>query len=136
LNVKEKKLKMRILIADDEASLLRTMAFTLKRKDLTVDTVNDGRMAYDKIFDNWDGKDYYDLLITDIEMPGLSGLELIKNIRKAEIEIPILAITGFGDMDLTIELMRAGCNDYLDKPFCMQELIDRVSGLLGITANQ
>ena len=123
-------MKKRILIADDEVALLRTMAFTLKRKGFDVDIVEDGENALKKIMKTYQNNKLYDLIITDIQMPGLSGLELISKTREAGINTPILAITGFGNMNMVVELMRAGCKDYLDKPFSMKEFIDRVSKLL------
>jgi phosphoserine phosphatase RsbU/P len=124
------KLKKRIFIADDEVTLLHTMAFTLKRKGFEVEIAEDGESAYKKILETYQNNQLYDLIITDIQMPGLSGLELILKIREAGINTPILAITGFGNMNMVVDLMRAGCKDYLDKPFSMKDFIDRISKLL------
>jgi len=123
-------LKKRIFIADDEVTLLHTMAFTLKRKGFEVEIAEDGESAYKKILETYQNNQLYDLIITDIQMPGLSGLELILKIREAGINTPILAITGFGNMNMVVDLMRAGCKDYLDKPFSMKDFIDRISKLL------
>jgi len=123
-------LKKRILIADDEAALLHTMAFTLKRKGYEVETAIDGESAYKKIMEKYFNDKLYDLLITDIQMPGLSGLELVKKIRQTGIKTPILAITGFGNKKISAELLRAGCEDYLDKPFSMNEFINHISKIL------
>lgn len=123
-------MKKRILIADDEAALLHTMAFTLKRKGYEVVIVEDGKSAYKKTMETYQNDKLYDLIITDIQLPGLSGSELILKIREAGINTPILAITGFGNMNMAVDLMRAGCNDYLDKPFSMNEFINRILKLL------
>ena len=123
-------MKKRIFIADDEVTLLHTMAFTLKRKGFEVEIAEDGESAYKKILETYQNNQLYDLIITDIQMPGLSGLELILKIREAGINTPILAITGFGNMNMVVDLMRAGCKDYLDKPFSMKDFIDRISKLL------
>ena len=128
--LRKKKLKKRILIADDEVTLLHTMAFTLKRKGFDVDIVENGESAYNKVMESNQNSKFYNLIITDIQMPGLSGLELISKIREAGIQTPILAITGFGTMNMVVELMRAGCKDYLDKPFTMNEFIERITKLL------
>jgi DNA-binding response OmpR family regulator len=125
-----KKLKKRILIADDEAALLRTMAFTLRRKGYETKTFTDGRSAYEEIQRSHHNNTLYDLIITDIQMPELSGVELIKKIREAGINIPVLAITGFGNKQLFNNLEKFGCNDILDKPFHMNEFLDRISQLL------
>ncbi len=123
-------MKKRILIADDERALLHTMAFTLKRKGFDVETAEDGETAYKKIIDTYQNNKLYDLIITDIQMPGFSGLELVSKIREAQINTPILAITGFGNKNMEAELLRAGCKDYLDKPFSMNEFIDHISKIL------
>ncbi len=123
-------LKRRILIADDEKALIQTMAFTLKRNGYDVKTEVDGWSAFASIVSANLSDAPFDLLITDIQMPGLSGLELILKLREAEILIPILVITGYGNMELVVKLLRAGCMDYLDKPFEVQDLLDRVSHLL------
>ncbi len=123
-------MKKRILIADDEAALLKTMAFTLKRKGFEAITFENGQSAYNEIKEAFQDNKLYNLIITDIQMPGLNGLELIKKIRESGITTPILAITGFGNKKMVLDLMRAGCNDYLDKPFSMNEFINRISKLI------
>jgi len=123
-------MKKRILIADDEAVLLHSMAFTLKRKGFDVEIFEDGESAYVKIMETHLNDKHYDLIITDIQMPGLSGLELISKIIETGIDTPILAITAFGNMNIAVDLMKGGCVDYLDKPFSMKEMIDRISKLL------
>ncbi len=123
-------MKKRILIADDEAALLKTMAFTLKRKGFEAITFENGQSAYNEIKEAFQDNKLYNLIITDIQMPGLNGLVLIKKIRESGITTPILAITGFGNKKMVLELMRAGCNDYLDKPFSMNEFINRISKLI------
>ncbi|MFC1898563.1 response regulator [Candidatus Cloacimonadota bacterium] len=123
-------MKKRILIADDEAALLRTMAFTLRRKGYETKTFTDGRSAYEEIQKSIHDKSLYDLIIADIQMPELSGVELIKKIRESGITIPILAITGFSNKQLISNLVKSGCYDVLDKPFQMNEFLDRISKLL------
>jgi len=124
------KNKKRILIADDEAALLRTMTFILKRKGYETVAVDNGRSAYNKILETYKNKNPFDLVITDIQMPGLSGIELTKKLSEDGITVPILAITGYGNMAMVVKLMRAGCKDYLDKPFSMQELMGRITEIL------
>jgi len=124
------KHKKRILIADDEVTLLQTMAFTLKRKGFETVIVNNGNTAINKIKETYSNNESYDLIITDIQMPGMSGLQLIEKINALDITVPILAISGYGNMSLVVDLMRAGCKDYLDKPFSMQEFINHITELL------
>ena len=123
-------MKNKILIADDEAALLSTMAFTLKRKGYETYTFIEGRSAYEEIINSFQNNKLYDLIITDIQMPGLSGMELTRKIREAGIETPVLAISGFGNKKMLDNLTKLGCNDYLDKPFHMNEFLDRISKLI------
>jgi len=120
----------RILIADDEVALLKTIAFTLKRKGYATSSFKDGKSAYEEIMKSFENNELYDLIITDIQMPGISGLELIRKIRGSGIETPILAISGFGNKKMVVDLMRSGCQDYLDKPFSLNELLERISKLI------
>jgi DNA-binding response OmpR family regulator len=124
------KVKKKILIADDEAALLRTMAFTLRRKGYETKAFTDGRNAYEEIQKSHHNNKLYDLIITDIQMPELSGVELIRKIRESGVNIPILAITGFSNRQLVNDLEQSGCNEILDKPFHMNEFLDRISQLL------
>lgn len=73
---------------------------------------------------------HFDLLITDIQMPGMTGLELINEVNLMGINLPILVITNYGTRKLIIELMREGCMDYLDKPFTTKEFTNRVARVL------
>jgi DNA-binding response OmpR family regulator len=123
-------MKKRILIADDEVTLLHSMAFTLKRKGFDVEIFEDGESAFLKIMETHQNDKQYDLIITDIQMPGLSGLELISKINATGINTPILAITAFGNMNMVADLMKGGSIEYLDKPFSMKEMIDRILKLL------
>ena len=123
-------MKKRILIADDEAALLKTMAFTLKRKGYETKTFIDGIGAFEEITEEFKNNLLYDLIITDIQMPEMSGEKLIMKIREAGIETPILAISGFGNKKIVENLNGLGCNDFLDKPFYMNEFLDRISKLL------
>ena len=72
-----------------------------------------------------------DLLILDIQMPGVTGMELLDDLNRLRIEIPVFVITGYGDKAMVVELLRRGCREYLDKPFEDQEFLCRVASCFG-----
>jgi two-component system CheB/CheR fusion protein len=118
-----------ILVADDERNALLTMQFILEVADYRVSIAENGREALDKILKAKDNNNPVELLITDIQMPYLTGLELIDELNRLGINIPVLAITGYGDKELVSELIRKGCNKCLDKPIDDEELVECVAML-------
>ena len=122
--------KKHILVADDEYNTLLTMQFILEVADYRVTTAEDGREALDKILKAREGGNPFDLLITDIQMPGLTGLELLDELSRLKINIPLLAITGYGNRELVTELIERGCDKCLDKPIDDEELVKCVAELL------
>jgi phosphoserine phosphatase RsbU/P len=119
--------KKHILIADDEQNTLMTLQFILEVADYRVTTADNGREALDKVLDSGSP---VDLLITDIQMPGLTGLELMDELNRLKIGVPFLAITGYGNKELIAELTSRGCHKYLDKPIDEEELVECVAMLL------
>ena len=119
-----------ILVADDEQNTLLTMRFILEVANHKVTTAENGQEALGKILKAKNNGRPVDLLITDIQMPCLTGLELIDELNRLGIDIPILVITGYGNEELVMELTRKGCNQYLDKPIDDEELVERVAMLL------
>ncbi|MFA5928770.1 MAG: sigma-54 dependent transcriptional regulator [Candidatus Margulisiibacteriota bacterium] len=113
----------RILIVDDEASILHSFRRILKDKGYDVFTAQNGEEAIIQAT----AADF-NLIIMDINMPGVNGLEAFKKIKLAKPKIPIIMMTGFGSTEITIETMRMGAYDYVTKPFDVNEitsLIDR-----------
>jgi len=110
----------RILLADDEPALLRSVTYALSREGFQVDTVVDGRSALDA-----SRAERYDLAILDIQMPEVNGLEVCRQIR-ASSTLPIILLTARdSEMDTVIGL-EAGADDYVSKPFSVAELVGRV----------
>ncbi len=125
-----RKRKKHIVVADDEENMLRSFEFILEAADYKVSSATDGREALSIIREARKNRQPVDLLITDLLMPGMSGTELIAELRAARIDIPVLVITGHGSKEALVELMRLGCNDYLDKPIEDEELLNRISQLI------
>lgn len=116
---------MIILIVDDDLELLDQLGKALERKQYTVETASDGEEALDKIFSIT-----YDLILLDIMLPRLDGLSVLKEIRQAEFNIPVLMLTARSDVEDRVKGLNYGADDYLAKPFSMAELMARIRALL------
>ena len=114
----------RILLADDEPTLIRSVTYALKRDGYDVDTVTDGMAALEAARSN-----EHDLAIVDIMMPRMSGLDVCRQIRRESV-LPIILLTA-RDSELDVVLgLEAGADDYVSKPFSLAELASRVAALL------
>lgn len=123
---------MNILIIDDETYLLEKLQSLLTSEHYTVMTATDGRQGLKKIF-----SDTYDLILLDIMLPGMNGLEILKEVRTAGIATPVLMLTAKGDIEDKVVGLNLGADDYLAKPFSTAELMARVRALIrrGNTGN-
>ena len=126
----ENMAKEHILVVDDEQNMRNTLVFILETANYYVTTAAEGRSALEEILAAREGDRPVDLLITDMRLPGLTGLQLIDELNYLKIKIPVLVITAYGDRALLLELERTGCADYLDKPFDYKELVRRVDSLM------
>ncbi|CAN5131717.1 N/A [soil metagenome] len=113
---------MKILIAEDEITLLKTIEFRMKKDGHTVLLTQDGREAISKI------EEFNpDLIITDIMMPFASGLEIIQAVKKISSKnIPVIVLSGMGQENVVLEAFQLGAADYITKPFSPNELSVRV----------
>ena len=121
---------MKILAVDDEPDLLEQLQETLIRQKYDVDTADDGESALDKLFDK-----EYDLVILDIMLPKANGLEILREIRKAKIDTPVIMLTAKGTVEDKIKGLDYGADDYLQKPFAIAELMARIRSLLRRTSD-
>ena len=116
---------MRILIVEDEAALRESLAAQLKASGFNVDTAADGEEGL------YAAKEYpIDLAIIDLGLPKLSGIELISQLRGAGRSVPILILTARDRWQEKVEGLQSGADDYLVKPFHLQELLARMQALL------
>lgn len=120
----------RILIVDDEFNTRFAIDFTLSNAGYETAQAKDGEDALLLLKERLTARNPFDLVVADIQMPGMTGLQLIDEMRKIGIRLPVLVITGFGDKKTLIELLRRECADYLDKPFLPEELIAGVERVL------
>ena len=116
---------MRLLLAEDDPKLLKSLKHIFQTNKFSVDTVNNGQDALDYAL-----TDEYDGLVLDIMMPGLDGIEVLKRLRKEKITTPALFLTARTEVSQRIEGLDAGADDYLPKPFSTQELLARVRAML------
>lgn len=110
-----------ILIVDDEVSICNILGQYLKKRGYSVFTVQCGEQALEVLEDK-----SVDLVITDIKMPGITGVDLLKIIKKNNSTIPVLITTGFPTLDTAIEALKLGAYDYLTKPFHLEEIGEKV----------
>ena len=118
---------MKILVAEDEPMLLKTIELKLKKEGYEVITTHDGREAVAKI-EEMDP----DMVITDIMMPYVSGLEIVALVRKrTDKKIPIIMLSAMEQEKVVMEAFELGADDYITKPFSLNELAMRVKRLMG-----
>ena len=116
---------MRLLLAEDDPKLSKSLKHIFQTNKFSVDTVNNGQDAFDYALTN-----EYDGLVLDIMMPELDGIEVLKRLRKEKITTPALFLTARTEVSQRIEGLDAGADDYLPKPFSTQELLARVRAML------
>lgn len=113
---------MKILVADDDLLMLKTLEFRLKKDGHTVYTTRDGREALLQI-----EQIHPDLIITDLMMPFTSGMEIIGSVRKMPGKrIPVIILSAMGQESVVLEAFQLGADDYITKPFSPNELSVRV----------
>jgi two-component system KDP operon response regulator KdpE len=120
--------KRNILVVDDEAQITRVLKTMLSAQGYGIRTAADGKLALEE-FKSWSP----DLVITDLRMPNMDGLELCRRIR-TESRIPIIVLSVKGEETIKVEALDAGADDYVTKPFNVNELLARVRAALRRTA--
>src|SRR4030043_2216485 len=119
----------KILIAEDEEITLNNILDTLQDEGYDVSGTKNGADALMKM-----EKEHFDLLITDIKMPGLSGMELLEKIKENYPVTEVIIITGFGSIGSAVEAMKKGALDYIAKPFDLDELTMKVKKIMDQSA--
>lgn len=130
-SLKERKASMSektILLVDDDASLRRVLAHHLAEAGYRVLTAADGKAGLDTFTE-----EQVDLVITDIQMPEMSGLELLRRTSVMTPDAVVLVITAYGSIETAVEAMKLGAYDYITKPFNREELLLTVAKALEYT---
>lgn len=112
---------MRILLVEDEEYMAQAVAQVLEKNNYTVDLAHDGEYGLDCALSG-----IYDIIILDIMLPGHSGLEILKTLRQERVAVPVLLLTAKSETEDKVTGLDLGADDYLTKPFEMQELLARL----------
>ena len=115
----------KILVVDDEPLMRDFLMETLERKKYLVEAAGNGAQAVEKI-----KAEFYDLVITDIRMPEVSGMEVLETVKKHNLDTEVIMITAFGTIENAVEAMKLGSYDYITKPFSADEIEIKVDRAL------
>src|ERR1700722_2798689 len=115
----------KILLVEDEKNLLSVIKLNLEMEGYEIAPFESGTLAWDKFQGG-----YYSLIILDVMLPGMDGFELCRNIRKVDKQTPVLFLTARGAAEDRITGLKLGADDYLVKPFHLEELLLRVKALI------
>lgn len=116
---------MTVLIIEDEARILSFLGRGLEAEGLSVECVDDGRRGLERA-----RRGGYDLLILDLGLPGMSGLDVLDELQRANTDVPVLILSARSDLPTKLRGFELGASDYLPKPFSLDELIARVRAQL------
>ncbi len=116
-----------VILVDDDPHLRQALSQTLDLAGLKVVALADAQGLAERIEADWPG-----VVVSDIRMPGIDGLQLLEQLHGRDAELPVLLITGHGDVPLAVQAMRAGAYDFLEKPFARDALLDSVRRALAL----
>jgi DNA-binding NtrC family response regulator len=122
MTIMVEKLKAKVLLVDDEEDFLATLAERLESRGLKVNTVTRGEDAVATV----EGQNF-DLIILDLAMPGIDGLETLKRIKARQPDAEIIMLSGKGSVKTSTEAMKLGAEDFMEKPVNITELMDKIS---------
>jgi DNA-binding NtrC family response regulator len=112
----------RVLVIDDEQIVLDSIRKILKDEDCEVDTALSGRQGLD-----WALNRHYDVVLTDIRMPDIGGMRVLRDIKRSKPSLPVVMITGYATAQSAVQAMKLGALDYLEKPFTPEKIVEIVS---------
>ncbi len=118
----EQELKAKVLLVDDEEDFVENLSQRLEMRGLKVTAANRGEEAVELV-----DKQEFDAIVLDLAMPGMDGLEALRRIREKHPEAEIIMLTGHGSIKSSIEAMKLGAEDFLEKPVDMKELLQKIS---------
>ena len=122
---------MKALVIDDEQIILDSVSKILKEENYDVDVSLRGRQGLDSAIQR-----QYDIVLTDIRMPDIGGMRVLRDIKRAKPSLPVVMITGYASVQSAVQAMKLGAADYLEKPFTPEQLLKTVASALDIAATQ
>lgn len=119
--------KKQALVIDDEQIVLDSVSEILTNENYEVDVSLSGREGLD-----WAIERPYDVVLTDIRMPDIGGMRVLRDVKRVKPSLPVIIITGYATVKSAVQGMKLGAADYIEKPFEPEELIDAVGRALGM----
>jgi DNA-binding response OmpR family regulator len=116
---------VRVLVVEDEPLIAEALVRALERERLAVDVAGDGETALDAV-----NREGYDLIVLDLVLPGIDGLDVCRQIRRADTNTPVIMLTARDSLEDKVLGLDSGADDYVTKPFELEELMARVRSLL------
>jgi DNA-binding NtrC family response regulator len=120
--------KKKALVIDDEQIVLESVSALLTDEGFEVDVSLDGRQGLD-----WAIERNYDVVLTDIRMPDIGGMKVLRDVKRINPTLPVIMITGYASVESAVQAMKLGAAEYIEKPFEPEQLIDAVSRAIGIS---
>ncbi|QBO35907.1 response regulator transcription factor [Periweissella cryptocerci] len=115
----------KVLVVDDEPAIATLLEYNLKQADYEVDVATDGLMAF-----NMGSKNAYDVILLDLMLPEIDGIEVTKRLRQEKIKTPIIIVTAKGDEFDKVLGLEIGADDYVTKPFSPREVLARIKAVM------
>ena len=122
---------IKALVIDDEQIVLDSVRKILKEENYEVDVSLSGRQGLE-----WAIQKQYDIVLTDIRIPDIGGMRVLRDVKRAKPSIAVIMITGYATVKSAVQAMKLGATDYLEKPFTPEELLTAVAEALDIAATQ
>jgi DNA-binding NtrC family response regulator len=119
------------LVIDDEQIVLDSVSKILREEDYSVDSTLSGREGRDKAI-----QENYDIVLTDIRMPDIGGMRVLRDVKRAKPSLPVVIITGYATVRSAVQAMKLGAADYLEKPFTPDQLLKACASALNLAATQ
>jgi two-component system response regulator RegA len=114
------EMKPDVLLVDDDVNFLKVLSQRLEVRGLKADTVTSGENALEKIKNK-----NYNIVVLDLVMPGMGGIDVLKNIKKNYPDLPVIILTGQGTTEDAVEAMKEGAMDYMEKPADIETLVQK-----------
>ena len=120
-----------VFLVDDDEAIRHSASFMLRHAGYTVKTFPDGIVFLDQISDQFDG-----CILLDVRMPGMDGLEVQSALNRRGINMPVIILTGHGDVPVAVEAMKGGAIEFLEKPYEKQALVGAIESAFNLLDNQ